>query len=298
MSLKAVFLTCVPDVPPTRNSSASLCQGLKLAGYIYISSQLDAQHHHLISQGKLKLPSYHDHLSPSSDRTQLSNALYDGSRYAGSRSWVHTRFWFCWFYHRKGHIPFQFWVPRTREVGLVGLTVIIWSPVVTYSLIHARPCLHDSQSTPVPPDELESHAREYVFRTPCCPCAYLTGSFYTLTKISLLEAVNENRTDAIRRPFIGEYVAECATNTCGYFGVSYHTKSGLESTDANNGCLSPQWSSSVSMGMRLFPTEPTQSAVSGNENTKIIQLTHTLPRPACIVYSDTKPLGNHGDGPR
>ncbi|TEB15755.1 hypothetical protein FA13DRAFT_1721077 [Coprinellus micaceus] len=66
----------------------------------------------------------------------------------------------------------------------------------------AWPCLHDSQSTPVPPDELESHAREYVFRTPCCPCAYLTGSFYTPTKISLLEAVNENRTDAIRRPFI------------------------------------------------------------------------------------------------
>ncbi|KAJ3533084.1 hypothetical protein NMY22_g7480 [Coprinellus aureogranulatus] len=80
-------------------------------------------------------------------------------------------------------------------------------------------CLSNEHASPVPPDELEQHGRDYTFRTPCCPCAFVNGVPYTPTKINLLESVNGNKSDPLKRPFIGEYVAECATGTCGYFVV-------------------------------------------------------------------------------
>ncbi|TEB32504.1 hypothetical protein FA13DRAFT_1790799 [Coprinellus micaceus] len=85
----------------------------------------------------------------------------------------------------------------------------------------AWPCYlgRDGISTPVPPDELEEHSRDYVFQTPCCPCAYLRGVAYTPTKITLLESINDIRNDPLKRPFVGEYVAECTTGACEYFVV-------------------------------------------------------------------------------
>ncbi|TEB18854.1 hypothetical protein FA13DRAFT_1719411 [Coprinellus micaceus] len=70
----------------------------------------------------------------------------------------------------------------------------------------AWPCYlgRDGLSTPVSPDELEEHSREYAFRTPCCPCAYLRGVSYTPTKISLLESVNGIKNDPLKRPFIAK----------------------------------------------------------------------------------------------
>ncbi|KAJ3518243.1 hypothetical protein NMY22_g13778 [Coprinellus aureogranulatus] len=53
----------------------------------------------------------------------------------------------------------------------------------------AWPCLSNDRASPVPPDELEQHGREYAFRTPCCPCAFMNGVPYTPTKISLLERI-------------------------------------------------------------------------------------------------------------
>jgi hypothetical protein len=83
-----------------------------------------------------------------------------------------------------------------------------------------RPCYENARR--VPPDELEKHSRSHYFRTPCCLCAYLKGDgSYTASKVVPLHSVNIKRHDRVRRPFVAEYVAECATNTCGYFGTPF-----------------------------------------------------------------------------
>ncbi|TEB03998.1 hypothetical protein FA13DRAFT_1723470 [Coprinellus micaceus] len=75
-----------------------------------------------------------------------------------------------------------------------------------------EPCYDDATSTKVPPDELEGHRQEYYFRAPSCLCAYLDDDLaYSECKITLIEPVPENKRDPRRRPFIGEYVAECRT---------------------------------------------------------------------------------------
>ncbi|KAJ3517390.1 hypothetical protein NMY22_g13978 [Coprinellus aureogranulatus] len=79
------------------------------------------------------------------------------------------------------------------------------------------PCFTDGRR--VPPDELEQHRREYYFRAPCCLCASTTDNttLYAESTFQLLESVNPVHDIPRNRPFIGEYIAECATGTCGYF---------------------------------------------------------------------------------
>ncbi|KAF6749784.1 hypothetical protein DFP72DRAFT_852347 [Ephemerocybe angulata] len=81
----------------------------------------------------------------------------------------------------------------------------------------AWPCLEDGQL--VPTDEMEQHRLEYYFKGPSCVCAYKLGVEYTETKIRLIESVNSNEEKIWYRPFVGEYIAECARGVCGYFVV-------------------------------------------------------------------------------
>ncbi|KAJ2929082.1 hypothetical protein H1R20_g8017, partial [Candolleomyces eurysporus] len=72
----------------------------------------------------------------------------------------------------------------------------------------------------VPPDELESYMLAYICMPPSCLCAFVDNDVYTPSKISLVEAINENKESQRHRPYIGEYVAECASeDSCGYFVV-------------------------------------------------------------------------------
>ncbi|RXW14369.1 hypothetical protein EST38_g11483, partial [Candolleomyces aberdarensis] len=82
-----------------------------------------------------------------------------------------------------------------------------------------RPCGEDGSR--IPPDELSAHKLTHLFLGPCCFCAFLKGTqSYTEATILLLESVNTNRNDPERRPFIGEWVAQCTReNSCGYFVV-------------------------------------------------------------------------------
>ncbi|KAJ2934430.1 hypothetical protein H1R20_g2682, partial [Candolleomyces eurysporus] len=80
---------------------------------------------------------------------------------------------------------------------------------------------YQQDNSRVPPDELMAYKCTHYFLNPCCFCSYVDASLgYTESKITLLESINENKSDPERRPFIGEYVAECAREpSCGYFVV-------------------------------------------------------------------------------
>ncbi|TEB19273.1 hypothetical protein FA13DRAFT_1802484 [Coprinellus micaceus] len=93
-----------------------------------------------------------------------------------------------------------------------------WDSKLEALQIWAWPCYPDGRR--VPPDELQEYFCEYHARPPCCLCAYVdSGRYYVSAKISLVETVNRDVEDTNRRPFVGEYVAECASNSCGYFVI-------------------------------------------------------------------------------
>ncbi|KAJ2922537.1 hypothetical protein H1R20_g14571, partial [Candolleomyces eurysporus] len=70
----------------------------------------------------------------------------------------------------------------------------------------------------VPPDELEQYMLNHYCLAPCCLCAYVDNKRYAASKISMVEAINENKESQRLRPYIGEYIAECAQeDSCGYF---------------------------------------------------------------------------------
>lgn len=61
------------------------------------------------------------------------------------------------------------------------------------------------------PDQLLAYRQTHAFQAPCCLCASLDPNHrYTETTI----VVKKNG------EFVGEYVAECALNACGYLGMS------------------------------------------------------------------------------
>lgn len=69
----------------------------------------------------------------------------------------------------------------------------------------------------IPPSELEEHCRTHLVRPPCCLCPVETsGKGYTPSRISIVEVIGPNSTSVLN----GEYVASCASNRCGYFGMS------------------------------------------------------------------------------
>jgi hypothetical protein len=72
----------------------------------------------------------------------------------------------------------------------------------------------------VPPDELDHYSTEFEFRKPCCPCALGKGvSCYTEAEVVVLEVTEAIRNDPLKKLFIGEYIAKCAANQCGFFGM-------------------------------------------------------------------------------
>ncbi|TFK28678.1 hypothetical protein FA15DRAFT_700885 [Coprinopsis marcescibilis] len=66
----------------------------------------------------------------------------------------------------------------------------------------------------IPPSELEGHRRTHFFRAPNCLCAYLLDQPYIEAQIGLVYAPRGREGSILN----GEYVAECATKRCGYFG--------------------------------------------------------------------------------
>jgi hypothetical protein len=71
-----------------------------------------------------------------------------------------------------------------------------------------RPINEDGER--VPPSDLSAFRVLYEFRGPCCLCAfrYLDLTAYTETAILL----------CTEGQFVGEYIATCANDRCGYFG--------------------------------------------------------------------------------
>lgn len=73
-------------------------------------------------------------------------------------------------------------------------------------LIHQlRPVLGEQRLSP---DEFAIHRTTHKFRNPCCLCAANTGRYTELVVDMDLSGPN-----------VGEYVARCSTDTCGYFGI-------------------------------------------------------------------------------
>jgi hypothetical protein len=68
----------------------------------------------------------------------------------------------------------------------------------------------------VPPSGLEAYRRTHHFKGPCCLCAFVTRKPYIETRIGIVESFNGDE-DRNRSVLHGEYVATCATQTCGYF---------------------------------------------------------------------------------
>lgn len=60
----------------------------------------------------------------------------------------------------------------------------------------------------LPPDEFATHCITHKFRNLCCLCAASTGR-YTESIMSM----------DLSGPQVGEYVARCSTDTCGYFSI-------------------------------------------------------------------------------
>ena len=61
----------------------------------------------------------------------------------------------------------------------------------------------------VPPSDFDGYRVNYDFRAPCCLCANdAVGGRYTESAVFL----------ALDGKYTGEYVAGCASDTCGYIG--------------------------------------------------------------------------------
>ncbi|KAJ3528942.1 hypothetical protein NMY22_g9200 [Coprinellus aureogranulatus] len=66
---------------------------------------------------------------------------------------------------------------------------------------------------PIRPDELDRHRHSHYFKMPCCPCTFVNRSPFTETKVGLAQIVLQPGTGHC----IGQYVAICSTQQCGYF---------------------------------------------------------------------------------
>ncbi|KAH6912310.1 hypothetical protein BKA70DRAFT_1219443 [Coprinopsis sp. MPI-PUGE-AT-0042] len=65
----------------------------------------------------------------------------------------------------------------------------------------------------VTPSDLESHRRTHHFMAPCCLCAIRLAEAYVEAKIGLVAVASDSPKPEVN----GEYVAQCASNRCGYF---------------------------------------------------------------------------------
>lgn len=67
---------------------------------------------------------------------------------------------------------------------------------------------------PVGPDQLDRHRYTHYFKGPQCLCAFKNGTTgFNEAKIGLVQAIQPGAANCL-----GQYVAACATQQCGYFG--------------------------------------------------------------------------------
>lgn len=67
----------------------------------------------------------------------------------------------------------------------------------------------DDEGNRITPDRLRDHRISHVFRGPCCLCAHTAGTLYS-------ECIIYMSVEGVR---VGEYIAACATERCGYLGA-------------------------------------------------------------------------------
>ncbi|KAJ3519813.1 hypothetical protein NMY22_g13031 [Coprinellus aureogranulatus] len=67
----------------------------------------------------------------------------------------------------------------------------------------------------VRPDELDRYRYTHYFKGPCCPCTMVHDSPFTESKIGLAQIVMQPATAQC----LGQYVAICSMQECGYFDV-------------------------------------------------------------------------------
>jgi hypothetical protein len=77
-----------------------------------------------------------------------------------------------------------------------------------------RPSDYDTGER-IAPSDLEDHRRTHHFKAPCCLCATSMDQGYVESKIGLVLVAPGAPSTQVN----GEYVAQCAKNTCGYFGM-------------------------------------------------------------------------------
>ncbi|KAJ3539560.1 hypothetical protein NMY22_g4685 [Coprinellus aureogranulatus] len=85
----------------------------------------------------------------------------------------------------------------------------------------------EMEGSPVPPDALDRYRHTHHFKGPCCLCAFLDVSEFTEAKMGLLQTVGLNGSLVAN---LGQYVAMCAKERCGYFVVleNFYVHPGLQ----------------------------------------------------------------------
>lgn len=92
------------------------------------------------------------------------------------------------------------------------LRVWFWYAFSHVNIVYTEICLRRPVSNigvRVPPTDLFDYRSTHDFKTPCCLCACKAYGSYTETAIFR----------ALDGPYAGEYVASCASGSCGYMGM-------------------------------------------------------------------------------
>lgn len=75
------------------------------------------------------------------------------------------------------------------------------------------------------PDKLNAHRLTHYFRGPSCLCAFLDASLHTESVIGLAQMIMDPNSKYAGE-YLGQHVAMCAEQRCGYFGGSSETPFG------------------------------------------------------------------------
>ena len=79
-----------------------------------------------------------------------------------------------------------------------------------------RPTANEERVTP---DKLSAHRLTHMFLGPSCLCAFLDASNHKEAVMGLAQIVMDPESKH-RGEYLGQYVAMCAEQRCGYFGMS------------------------------------------------------------------------------
>ncbi|RXW18050.1 hypothetical protein EST38_g7806 [Candolleomyces aberdarensis] len=102
------------------------------------------------------------------------------------------------------------------EIQSCKSAVLHWSCSAGHLVVHFLPILANGK--PVSPWKLDEHSHTHFYQTPCCLCPFLDGSAtYKRSKIGWVQFLAQTQTGDIYSD--GKYVAACAEQRCGYFGM-------------------------------------------------------------------------------